>query len=78
MKIKECKDCTWWHDYHDRVFVRISGTQGDMSRDLIEARRCRYISSPTVTNIQTVYTDSKFVCGNWVCSQKEMPKIVEG
>ena len=62
----ECKTCLWWQDYTRRVYARVTVRRGDIgSQGLLELRQCRYVASPTVSDVQLVYTDEEYTCSNW-------------
>ena len=60
-----CERCKWWQDWGDRVFARVSRARGDIDRDLIELRSCKFIPAPAIRNVSPVYTDKNFCCGSF-------------
>ena len=57
-----CENCEWWKDYSDRVFARVSGGKGDLAGNVMELRKCRYATPPTMGDSRVIYTDKDHVC----------------
>jgi len=65
MSERNCKSCTWWKNYSDRVYARMSGIRGDIHPGVLELRRCRFIPAPRSDSGGTYYTDGESACGSW-------------
>ena len=63
---QKCETCLFWKDYEQRVWARIGKTRGDITRDLLELRACRWIPHPSVDMVRDeVYTDKEFSCNEY-------------
>jgi len=61
--VDQCGTCAYWQDFSDRVFAKINGVNGPTTlKGIIELRRCRYLTPPSVTQDWDVYTDEEYGC----------------
>lgn len=67
----KCKDCEWWQDYTDRVYAQISHARGDMARNTIELRCCKFVPHPSRWDFRYSYTDCDYVCGEFKPKEKK-------
>ena len=63
---RECRNCTWWQDYTNRVYACISKGHSSMARNMIQLRACKFIPHPSSSLVvEEIYTDETYCCGEF-------------